>query len=906
LIKRDKDTDPCETSTNDEKNRMTLKPLGFKFLCVYASAMFMSFSVAQEQAQGFPFPIPGDGTQGNQANCEQLAILARQGVAPLPGMDLNTLMAMAGCTPLAAAPRPDAGAVIPESEVQAPRQRRSTDETCRLLSGGFDTSHSNPGFWLGPMAVVSAIEEAERCRGARDRSLAQQHLQDGLLRFGEGRFGESADVFREGVSQADSDGMRTRLLAEMGKSLLAAGRAEEAHSAFEQALGMAEKGAAPAQDQPRRTNPGRGANLQEILEQGQRETERTDAVDAMAQMQTELLILVGLAHLQTNNVARAIERLREANALMERRGEKAASERSIVSPYLALALQRAGRYEEARTLLEGALTGREEALGMMGAGPRMMETMSQALGMMGMGNSMAGQKRSLGRNMEVAGMMSGELSLPSFACPLLEQIHVQGNAPEQALEAAERCRARALTQLLANRAFHKPLPSIQEMAATQRRLGVGPANTLDESRRAFLDNPQAEAASRPATMADMRRMAAERGATVVVYSISYTVNWLPNRMPDRETGILIWVVNPDGRVAMRQRSFKGVLSDDTYALTAAVLHARKSFGAPGRGPTAAVAARKPQVTRASAELRRLYQVLIEPVADLLPDKEGARVMFVPQGALFLVPFAALENTAGAPLIARYTVSVTPSMQTLALTAIRKQMSRATGPALIVGNPAMPRYSPAPGKPDIDIPELPGAEEEAKAIGDLLKASPLTGAAATKSAVMRQAREARYIHLATHGFLDDLTERAQESANPHVRKMAMLGANDESHSRTPGMLALAPSGSDSGMLTADEIAESTTHAELVVMSACDSGRGEINDEGVIGLSRAWMAAGAPSVIVSLWAIPDESTRDLMVEFYRRLAAGGGKAEALREAMLATRAKYPNPEYWAAFVLLGEPD
>jgi len=65
-------------------------------------------------------------------------------------------------------------------------------------------------------------------------------------------------------------------------------------------------------------------------------------------------------------------------------------------------------------------------------------------------------------------------------------------------------------------------------------------------------------------------------------------------------------------------------------------------------------------------------------------------------------------------------------------------------------------------------------------------------------------------------------------------------------------------------------------------------------------------GAPSVVVSLWSIPDEPTRDLIVEFYRQLDGGGGKAEALRDAMLATRVKYPNPVNWAAFVLLGEPN
>ena len=135
---------------------------------------------------------------------------------------------------------------------------------------------------------------------------------------------------------------------------------------------------------------------------------------------------------------------------------------------------------------------------------------------------------------------------------------------------------------------------------------------------------------------------------------------------------------------------------------------------------------------------------------------------------------------------------------------------------------------------------------------------------------------------------------------------MFDQTAEGGAKTPGLLALAPSGSDSGMLTADEIAQSTTKAELVVMSACDSGRGAINDDGVIGLSRAWMAAGAPSVMVTLWTIPDDATKDLMVTFYQQLAAGTRKAEALRLAMLAARAKYPDPFNWAAFMLIGEPD
>jgi CHAT domain-containing protein len=355
---------------------------------------------------------------------------------------------------------------------------------------------------------------------------------------------------------------------------------------------------------------------------------------------------------------------------------------------------------------------------------------------------------------------------------------------------------------------------------------------------------------------------------------------------------------------MRQRSLEGLFGDGTLALSAAALRLRESMGVPGRGEVRARVAASP----GSTELQRFYQLLIEPLRDLLPAQEGSRLIIVPERALFLIPFAALENAAGEPLITRHSISVTPSLQTLALASLRKQPAAGTA-SVVVGNPLMPTYTPRPGARPMDIPPLPGAEEEAKAIAVLLKGNALTGAAATKRTVLAQSATARYVHLATHGFLDRLTTVAQSGVNPYVREIALFDETADGGVKTPGMLALAPSGgpdNDSGMLSADEIAQSSTTAELVVMSACDSGRGAINDDGVIGLSRAWMAAGAPSVMVTLWTIPDDATKDLMVAFYQQLVAGTRKAEALRHAILATRKKYPDPFNWAAFMLIGEPD
>jgi CHAT domain-containing protein len=119
------------------------------------------------------------------------------------------------------------------------------------------------------------------------------------------------------------------------------------------------------------------------------------------------------------------------------------------------------------------------------------------------------------------------------------------------------------------------------------------------------------------------------------------------------------------------------------------------------------------------------------------------------------------------------------------------------------------------------------------------------------------------------------------------------------------IALAPTNTDNGLLTAEEILQLKLNASLVVLSACNTGSGRITGDGVIGLSRSLFLAGTPSVIVSLWAVPDAPTQELMTEFYRQFKLTGDKAQSLRQAMLQMKEKYPDaPRKWAAFTLIGE--
>lgn len=121
---------------------------------------------------------------------------------------------------------------------------------------------------------------------------------------------------------------------------------------------------------------------------------------------------------------------------------------------------------------------------------------------------------------------------------------------------------------------------------------------------------------------------------------------------------------------------------------------------------------------------------------------------------------------------------------------------------------------------------------------------------------------------------------------------------------PGAIVLAGSDVDDGLLTSREITKLKLDAELVVLSACDTGRGLVTGDGVIGLARAFLIAGVPSVVVSLWAIPDAPTALLMEEFYSNILSDMDKAEALRQAMITTKKLYKDPFDWAAFTLVGE--
>ncbi|MCP5242087.1 MAG: CHAT domain-containing protein [Burkholderiales bacterium] len=287
-----------------------------------------------------------------------------------------------------------------------------------------------------------------------------------------------------------------------------------------------------------------------------------------------------------------------------------------------------------------------------------------------------------------------------------------------------------------------------------------------------------------------------------------------------------------------------------------------------------------QDTQTESALSGLSRLLLEKVTPALPAPNGQELIFIPQGPLLMLPFAALQLEDGSRLVDKFPISVAPSLQVLTtLHHSRRKPEHRLAP-LVVGNPMQSEALFTADGRRIELSNLPGAQAEAKAVAKLLQTAPLLGVQANKETVLRRMPGAGIIHLATHGLLEDYFAQG-----------------------VPGALVLAPSATDSGLLLAAEIERLTLNSDLVVLSACDTGSGRITGDGVVGLSRSFLGAGAASVIVSLWSVPDMPTEFLMKSFYQQLISTGNKAEALQQAMLATRERFPAPVNWAGFILIG---
>ena len=267
----------------------------------------------------------------------------------------------------------------------------------------------------------------------------------------------------------------------------------------------------------------------------------------------------------------------------------------------------------------------------------------------------------------------------------------------------------------------------------------------------------------------------------------------------------------------------------------------------------------------------LYDAIIGPIADLL---QGDQLVVVPDGPFCLAPYSALSES--------IRIRTFPSLTTLRLITGAPDDFHGKSGALLVGDPCLEEVTFRYDEPILE--QLPFARKEVEEIGKVLKTTPLIGKDATKEEVLKRLTSVALVHIAAHGC----AQSGEIVLAP-----------------SPGRTSQIPKKKDY-ILTMSDVEAVSLKARLVVLSCCHSGRGEVKSEGLVGIARSFLCAGARSVLVSLWAIDDEATMVFMESFYQHLVDGKSASVALHRAMKSLREseEFSAVKNWAPFVLIGD--
>ncbi|HEV7500855.1 MAG TPA: CHAT domain-containing protein, partial [Vicinamibacteria bacterium] len=285
-----------------------------------------------------------------------------------------------------------------------------------------------------------------------------------------------------------------------------------------------------------------------------------------------------------------------------------------------------------------------------------------------------------------------------------------------------------------------------------------------------------------------------------------------------------------------------------------LLQFQLSWARPGAGEDSP-SGRESSVRSTQAHLAELYQELVAPLRARL---DAAHLVIVPHDLLHYVPFHALYD-GQRHLIDSYSISYAPSATIYAL--CHRRADATDGSSLVLGVPD---------------PQTPSILDEVRAVAALLPDAELhVGPEASVSVLRERGAHRRFVHIAAHGFF--------RPDNPMFSGIRLGGS----------------------YLTLYDLYSLKLSADLVTLSACVSGVNVIaaGDE-VLGLARGLFRAGAASLLLTLWEVPDQSTAEFMKAFYARVLAAPNRATALREAMIEVRERYPHPIHWAPFLLMGK--
>jgi CHAT domain-containing protein len=453
----------------------------------------------------------------------------------------------------------------------------------------------------------------------------------------------------------------------------------------------------------------------------------------------------------------------------------------------------------------------------------------------------------------------------------LTQVLFDQKKPAEAFDISERARARAFLDLLGNRvslskgrnaaliaeekALQERIAQLkaretlgddeaekpEEASRTSQRVLQRELDLAREAYRAFLSRVRAQSREQASLMTVEPLTAPEVQALLQPGSVLLEYFVGGGRT-------LVWVVRRNSLRAFRLR-----IGEDE--LTRRVREFRELISSRGR------------LDELQLSAQDLYQALVGPA---FPGGLPRELIIVPHRVLHYLPFHALMPAPGRYLLQDSLMSYLSSASLLQFT--KEKQHTGSPAALAVGNPDL-------GDPTLN---LRYAEREVRAVEHVFpRATVLIRRDATKGQTRRHLNDRSLIHLATHADLDE--------QDP-------LGS----------ALLLRPEGSDTGRLEVQEIFGLDLNADLVILSACDTSLGKLTQgDEVVGLTRAFIYAGTPSVISTLWQVDDRASYELMQAFYESLQVGQSKGEALRQAQLVTLAKYPHPYYWAAYQLTGEP-
>jgi CHAT domain-containing protein len=690
--------------------------------------------------------------------------------------------------------------------------------------------------------------------------LPAQFLNIGNFYGGQGNFELALEYYRRALSGFESSNApvgRSYALANIGDMLVALGRYAEGLEYIERSRQM--KAAFMPKDPGSLSDIARAYRLQgklpEALDYYQKsldiylEIKSFDFAETVMQAMAEIYLL-------RHDYARTLDYAAKAIAIADRLDYARSWNAQAVAGYAKRAL---GQNKEARALLESAVTKIES----------------------GRSNSVAG---------EIESRAFEGMTRPYQA---LADIAISEGKTAEALSFAERSRARTLLDVLRSGRIDitKSMSDDErnEEKALRKNIAALNSQISSENENPRIQDLRNQLQTKRLELEDFRarlyvlhpELRAQRGEMIPVKAEA-----VRDLLPSPRSLILEFVI-------AAEKSFVFAITKDTgnkLLLKAYPLDIRSNDLA------AKIESYRSRLASGALDFhkdsRALYDLLLKPAADELRGKTN--VVIVPDGALWNLPFQALQDEQNRYLLERSAVSYAPS-----LTALQEMSKKAKAHRASTGFELIAFGNPVVGKSTADrvghvfmnesLGPIPEAERLVAELGKMYgsaRSKIYIGEAAREDTAKKESGKYRLLQFAAHGIFNDVSPMYS-----HI------------------VMAQGPNNAEEdGLLEAWEMKDLDLNADLVILSACDTARGRIsNGEGIVGMTWAMFIAGAPATIASQWKVESRSTTELMLEFHRQLLSNNdiSKAEALRRASLKLlKTKFSHPSYWAAFVIVGD--